>query len=62
MVFSTFSVPSKPAEVERNFFMSVVPTLVSFIAMMLMRNSMGGNKMFVVYCGLTMGIGVVTSI
>ena len=54
--------PSKPAEVERNFFMSVVPTLVSFIAMMLMRNSMGGNKMFVVYCGLTMGIGVVTSI
>lgn len=47
---------------DANLAMTVIPSIISLVIMMMMRNMMGGNKMFLVYCGATMGMGIITSI
>lgn len=52
----------KEKEKKENFILTLIPTLISFLVMLLLRSAMRGNKMFVVYCAVTMGMGIVTSI
>lgn len=52
----------KPEKKDENFAITLLPTLISFAAMLVLRSMMGGNKMFVIYCTITMGMGIVTSI
>lgn len=52
----------KPEKNNENIAVTLLPTLISFIAMLVLRSMMRGNKMFVIYCAITMGMGIVTSI
>lgn len=52
----------KEKEKKENFILTLIPTLISFLVMLLLRSTMKGNKMFVIYCAVTMGMGIVTSI
>lgn len=52
----------KPEKKDENFAITLLPTLISFAAMLVLRSMMRGNKMFVIYCAITMGMGIVTSI
>lgn len=52
----------KEKEKKENFILTLIPTLISFLVMLFLRSAMRGNKMFVVYCAVTMGMGIVTSI
>lgn len=52
----------KPEENEENILLTIMPSVVMLIAMLFLRSKMSGNKMFVIYMGVTMGIGIITSI
>lgn len=55
--------PKELAEApDANLAMTVIPSIISLVIMMMMRSMMGGNKMFLVYCGATMGMGIITSV
>lgn len=52
----------KPEEEEENYLLTILPSVITLVLMLLLRSQMAGNKMFVVYMGATMGIGIVTSV
>lgn len=52
----------KPEKNNENIAVTLLPALISFIAMLVLRSMMRGNKMFVIYCAITMGMGIVTSV
>ncbi len=52
----------KPEEEEENWFLTIVPSIISLVFMITIRGKMAGNKLFLVYMAATMGMGVITSI
>lgn len=52
----------KPQEPEKNILLTILPTIMSTMMMMVMRSMMSSNKIFVIYCGVMMVIGVSTSL
>lgn len=56
--------PPRPApkKDKKNIFMSIIPTFVSMILMITIRGQMSSNKMFLIYSGAMMGMGIVTSL
>lgn len=53
---------TKPEEPKKNLVMSMLPMLVSMGMMVMMRMSMGGNKMFVLICIAMGGMSVVMGV
>lgn len=52
----------KPPEPEKNIALTIMPTILSAVMMMVMRSMMSSSKIFVVYCGVMMAVGVATSV
>lgn len=53
---------ARPEEPKKNLVMTMLPMLVSMGMMVMMRMSMGGNKMFVVFCIAMGGMSVVMGV
>ena len=53
---------NRPAVPEKNIFATIAPTLIAAVLMITMRSMMGSNTMFVIYSGVMMGMGVITSL
>ena len=52
----------KPQKPKKNIILSLIPSIVMLVLMVVLRGVMGGGGMFVVYSVCSMGIGIVMSI
>lgn len=52
----------KPSAPEKNIVATLAPTIIAALLMIMLRSMMNVNGMFVIYSGIMMGMGVVTSI
>lgn len=51
-----------PQKDKKNFLMSLIPSLITLVLMVTIRGQMSSNKMFIMYSGSMMAMGIVTSI
>lgn len=52
----------KPQKPKKNLILSLIPSIVMLVLMVVLRGMMGGGGMFVVYSVCSMGIGIVMSV
>lgn len=52
----------KPQKPKKNLILSLIPSIVMLVLMVVLRGMMGGGGMFVIYSVCSMGIGIVMSV
>lgn len=52
----------KPEEQEQNWLLTLLPSIITLLLMIAIRSKMSGNKLFLLYMAVTMGMGIVTSV